>query len=109
MRDRFGVRPGCEAMPGALEPRTQRLEVVDLAVQDDRDRTVLVVDRLPAGDQIDDAEPPVPEPRHAARRHVFAVAVGSAVGERTRHRPERGDVDRPIRAKRHLPGDPTHD
>jgi hypothetical protein len=44
--DDFGVGVGGEAVAGRLEVAAQLLEVVDFAVEDDRDAAVLVVDRL---------------------------------------------------------------
>src|SRR5262245_16096275 len=83
MDDHFGVGPGLEAMP-ALDQRLTQLDmVVDLAVENRPDRAVLVGERLVAGLQIDDAEPPVPQSHRPA--HVIAVVVGAAMAQRGRH------------------------
>ena len=55
----------------AAELGAELAVVVDLAVEDDRDRAVLVVDRLVAGLEVDHPQPLDPE------RHV-AVAVDPA-------------------------------
>ncbi len=57
--------------------------VVDLAVEDDDDRTVLVVHRLLAAADVDDREPPVAKPH--ARLGVEAVAIRAAMADRRRH------------------------
>jgi hypothetical protein len=61
----------------------QRLEIVDLAVEDDADRAVLVEQRLVAGREIDDRKPPVAEAQ--PRRIMKAGAVGAAVSEAIGH------------------------
>ena len=69
-----------------VELRSHLGEVVDLAVEDDPDRAVLVAERLIAGRQIDDAEPPVAEADAGA--DVEAVRVGAAMRDRRGHRGE---------------------
>jgi hypothetical protein len=58
-------------------------EVVDLAVEDGADGAGLVVERLIAGGQIDDAEAPMAEPD--ARGEVIAGGVGAAMRDRVGH------------------------
>ena len=54
--------------PFASSSRAQLAVVVDLAVEDDPDRAVLVRERLLAGDEVGDREPAVAEPAAAPRR-----------------------------------------
>jgi hypothetical protein len=61
MHDHFRVAVRGEAVPSSLQRVTQLAVVVDLAVQDDDYGAVLVVDRLVAGIEIDDAQPLDPE------------------------------------------------
>ena len=62
MDDDLGVGMiGGEAVAGALELLAQLDVIVDLAVEDDGDGLVLVEDRLLAGGDVDDGEPPRPE------------------------------------------------
>ena len=68
--------------PG-LELGAQPLEVVDLAVEDDPDGAVLVVDRLVAAGEVDDREPAHPE-RGAVPREP-ALPVGPAMHDRGQH------------------------
>ena len=70
-------------MTRRFEIAAQLGEVVDLAVEDDPDRAVLVVNRLMAGRQIDDAQPPHPE-RHAFF-HPHALVVGAAMADDVAH------------------------
>jgi hypothetical protein len=40
----------------------QVLEIIDLAVEDDGDRLILVIDRLVAAGEVDDGKPAMAEP-----------------------------------------------
>jgi hypothetical protein len=62
MNDDLGVTVRREVVAAAHEILAQLTEVVDLAVEHDRDRAVLVVNRLVPGDEVDDAQPLDPEP-----------------------------------------------
>ena len=84
MDDDLGVGMiGGEAVAGALELLAQLDVIVDLAVEDDGDRLVLVEDRLLAGGDIDDGEPPRPE--RNARPLPEAGRVGPAMPQALRH------------------------
>src|SRR5262249_40159744 len=70
-------------MSECLELAPQRLEVVDLAVEDDPDGAVLVVDRLMPGGVIDDAQRP-----HADRDRLIqedALIVRASMPNRAAH------------------------
>jgi hypothetical protein len=75
----FGVGTGPEGVAGSLQSFCQVPIVVDLAVEDDSRRAVLVEDRLPAAAQVDDTEPPVAKPHPAL--HEIARVVGPAMSE----------------------------
>src|SRR5262245_12519284 len=76
MNDDLGVGPRSEAMSGSPELVSQVIEVVDLAVEDDPDRPVLVAHGLVAGRRaVDDAEPSVGKPD--ARRQPETAIVGT--------------------------------
>ena len=81
--DHLGVALGGEAMAAAQQVAPQLAEVVDLAVEDDDDRAVLVVDRLVAGLEVDDAQPLDAEPHLAL--HVQAARIRPAVLEGRAH------------------------
>ncbi|MCU0669812.1 MAG: hypothetical protein MUF70_10720 [Myxococcota bacterium] len=71
----FRVGVAAEAVALALERLAQVLEVVDLAVERDLDRAVLVAHRLPGGvREVDDRQTPVPE---ADARRVVEPDAGS--------------------------------
>ena len=76
MDDDFGVRVGAERVTAREQFGADLGEVVNLAVEDDLDRAVLVRERLIARGQIDDAQAPMAEadarrrgnsPRHQGR------------------------------------------
>src|SRR4051812_35799850 len=56
MGDGLGIALSREAVPGAFKLTAQLAVVVDLSVEDDGNRAVLVEDRLVAGGQIDHAQ-----------------------------------------------------
>ena len=87
MKRDLAVGPGLEAMPFRLQLRPDPLEVVELAVDDDVDGVVFVVERLIAGGEVDDAQPRVAETRTPVRRGPHCLGIGTAVheaGRRTR-------------------------
>ena len=65
--------------PRASSSRAQLAVVVDLAVEDDHDRAVLVEDRLVAGREVDDAQALDAEPD---RRHRHAIRASPGRGAR---------------------------
>src|SRR5262249_55493018 len=86
--DDLGIGCRVEAMAGSLELGSQFAKVVDFTVEDDPDRTILVVDRLVAGRQIDDAQAPHSEcdplidPRAFVVRATMADDVAHPAHER---------------------------
>ena len=83
MGDRLGIGGRVEGVAAGLELRPQLLEVVDLAVEHDPDRAVLVPDGLPPGLEVDD-----PEAAHAeadARAEVEAVLVRATMRDGRAH------------------------
>ncbi len=71
-------------MAARLELGADALEVVELAVDDDVERLVLVGDRLIAGGQVDDAQPRVPEARAPVRGRPRRLVVRAAMNETPR-------------------------
>src|SRR6185436_1924721 len=63
VNDDLGVALRREAVPLLFEALAQLLEVVDLAVLDGPDRSVLVAHRLMATGDVDDAQPAVAQDR----------------------------------------------
>ena len=93
VNDHFGIAAGAEHMAQRLQFGNQFLVVVDLAVVDDRDAAVFVVQRLLAGRQIDDRQPPVAEAH--PRLQMQSAFVGAAVELRLVHPIEEATVDFP--------------
>ena len=77
MDDGFCIRIGVERMPLLLEFTAQFFVVVDLAVENDLNRAVLVVDWLMARIEVDDTQPPHSEPNAGFKIESFIV--GTAV------------------------------
>jgi hypothetical protein len=71
-----------------LQLSTQFLKVVDFAVEDDLDRTVLIADRLIAAFQIDDRKTAVNETYTGFKQEAFGVrpAVGDGLSHRLQER-----------------------
>src|SRR5687767_4131988 len=70
MKDRLGIAVRREPMPALLERPAQLDVVVDLAVADENERSIFVVERLRAARDVDDAQ--------AAHRQSEVVACGLA-------------------------------
>ena len=82
--DDFGVGVRVETMALAFESRAQRLEVVDLTIEDHPDGSVFVVHGLMPTLDVNDAEAPHSE--HGFRTDVVSRIVRSAVHHRVAHR-----------------------
>ena len=80
----LAVRSSPEAMPLGLQAAADRLEVVELAVDDDVERLVFVGDRLIAGGQVDDAQPRVSEARTPVRGGPGCLVVRAPMNEAPR-------------------------
>jgi hypothetical protein len=78
-------------MTAAEQLPPQLLVVVDLAVLNDRHAVLLARDRLVAGLEVDDREPPSREADRAV--DVRPVRVGPAMDERRAHGGESAGVD----------------
>ena len=59
------------------------LEVVDLAVEDDADRAVLVEQRLLPGGEVDDREPPVRQARSLTKALSVKATLPAAISRNT--------------------------
>src|SRR5580658_8628286 len=90
MDDNLGITACAKDMTECRELGHQRLEIVDLAVVDDANRPVLIVDRLVAPSQVDDGEPAVAEPD--PRRIVETVAIGATMAENVGHTTEQAPI-----------------
>ena len=106
MHDDFGVAARVEDVPERLQLRDQLLVVVDLAVEDDDDRAVLVVERLLAGREVDDRQAAMTEPD--ARLEVHALAVRPAVRLRVVHALQQRAVEVAAAAGVEQSGDAAH-
>jgi hypothetical protein len=92
VQQHLGVAAGAEACALRLQLGAERLEVIDLAVEDDGQPPVLRPHRLGPAGQVDDRQPPMAE-RHA-RLQVRAFAVRTAMGDRVGHLAKQGRVER---------------
>ena len=92
VHDDLGVAAGGERMARADEPPAQLRVVVDLPVEHDRDRAVLVEDRLVSGLKVDHPQPLDPET--GAFAQVGAARVRTTVLEFCAHVLDQRRVDR---------------
>ncbi len=83
VQDHLRIALGGEGVAQREQLLAQRLVVVDLAVVGDDQRAVLVVDRLRAAAQVDDAQAAVPQGRMLV--DIAALAVGAAMRDDVRH------------------------
>src|SRR5687767_1853384 len=97
MNDHFGVAAGAEHKPQLGQLGNQFLIVIDLAVVYDDDRPILVIERLLAGSQIDDREPPMPEPN--AWRKMQSTLVRTAMMLRLVHSHQHVSLNRSPRVQ----------
>src|SRR5262249_49044509 len=83
VHDHFGIGVGIKAMASRLQPCSELGKVVYFTVEYGPDGPVLVVNRLPAGGEIDYAEPPHAQSDLAG--DVNALIVGPTVRDRAAH------------------------
>ena len=81
MQRDLAVRARAQPVPGLLELALDRLEIVELAVDDDPRALVFAGDRLIAGRQVDDAQPRMAEGDAPIGGDPVALAVGPAMVE----------------------------
>src|SRR5262249_23747073 len=84
VQDRFRIGIRSKPVPFRFKQRPERSMVVDLTVERNPARTVLVRHRLVAASAIDDCKPAMPE--HNARVLMEAFTVRPAVRDGVRHR-----------------------
>src|SRR4051812_18422036 len=93
-------------MPARLQFVAQLFVVVDLPVENDRNGAIFVEDRLIAGLEVDDAEPPHAESNLVAE--VKALGIRPAVPHRVAHSVDQRAVCVRAGALRRDPGYATH-
>ena len=77
MRNRLAIAVSLEAVPARRQPPAQLAIIVDFPVENQRDRTIFVIERLIAASDVDDLEPPH---RHAEIAvDEIAIAIRSAM------------------------------
>ena len=94
MQQDFGVGMGLQLVPGAHELVADRLEVVDLAVEDDPHLAVRRTHRLRPAFDIDDGEAAVAHHRPRAAR--APLPVGPPVPDRGVHAGEQRLIGQPV-------------
>src|SRR6266550_6638555 len=96
MRNEIYIRARLQPVPSTLEVRELLDVIIELAIADDGDRAVFVVDRLIATDEIDDGQT-----THAERGSIGVVptvTVGTAVRQPANRLPDTGSGDRSVDA-----------
>ena len=104
--DRLNVTGRAERIAGRRVLAAQRRRVVDLAVADHPHGSVGALERLIAGREVHDGEPPRAQTRPLVPHD--AVAVGSAMRERRRHGGKAVAVSQRRARERHRAVDPAH-
>jgi hypothetical protein len=107
MEDGLGVAVGSVRVAARFEPGAVVRVVVNLPVEDDVERAVLVLHRLVAARHVNDAQASVSEPRAAVNEQAHVVRP--AVREHVAHPFELGDAQalaRPLRQSDSV--NPTH-
>jgi hypothetical protein len=82
MDQALGVATGPEDMPAGEEPGSELGIVVDLAVEGDPDRSVLVAHRGRAAVNVDDRQPSVAQPGGTFEEKAVAVRPSMSQGRR---------------------------
>ncbi len=77
----LAVGPRAEDVTALLQPGSDLLEVVELAVGDETQRVILGGNRLIAGREIDDAQPRMAQADAAVPRHPHVLRVRPAVAQ----------------------------
>src|ERR1022692_1401672 len=92
MQQRFAVRPGLETMPLRREIALQLAVVVDLAVGNQPEGTVLVGERLMSAREIDNGQPPHPKRYRTVGVSTLIVraAMDGPLAHAAQHRGGRG-------------------
>ena len=104
MDENLRVALGAERVAALLQVGAKLSVVVDLAVQDDREAAVLVVDRLITGLEVDHAKPLDPE--HSLIGSMDSPRVRAPVNLTVAHSLDQ--TNRHRRLDRHLAGYPAH-
>jgi hypothetical protein len=107
VHDHLRVRARAEVMAAGRELRGELAVVVDLTVEDDPDRTVLVGQRLISGLEIDDTEPPHSEAQRTVE--MLAASVRAPMEKGLRHTAKRHPRRGLGRITRLKAEDPAHD
>src|SRR6185437_4138525 len=110
VQQHLGVAVARECVALLLELGAQLAEIVDLAVEGEREAGLLVVHRLRGADRVDDREAAMPEPRArslGSRDLGDAMAVRAAMLDRGEHALEDAAVER-ASGRDHRPCDSAH-
>ena len=91
MKNDFGVAMGAKDMALRLQFGAHFREIVDFAVEDDRQALILGQHRLRAAGQVDDRQAQMAQAH--ARRGPNAAAVGTAMRHRVQHRAHPRGID----------------
>src|SRR6185437_620070 len=106
MNDDLGIAMGTETMPLSRELGHEFAGIINLAIEGDGNRAVLVEQRLLPMRDIDDGEAPVAE--SDAGGDMKTAAVGAAMRDAVGHAAEERPVDRAPPPYVHDPGNPAH-
>src|SRR5271154_470066 len=83
MDDNFRIGPRFENVTLTQKKTAKLLVVVDLAIECDPDSAILVGQRLMARTQVDNGEPPMPQPH--IRSKVHSIIIRTAMADSIQH------------------------
>src|SRR5262249_26303794 len=106
MHDDFSVGFCAESVAARSQSIAQTLIVVNLAVENDPDRAVLIGKRLSAAAEVDDTEPSMPKTSGALR--INSESVRSAMADDGGHSLDDRALDSPLFVKKKLSANAAH-
>ena len=107
MNENFGIGMRIEAVPARFQLMPQLHVIEDLAIENDPDVAILVMDRLLAAGEVDDAQTGMGQSDATVKPD--AAAVGAAVMKPADHRRQFGMHRRPASGRCQDAGNAAHD
>jgi hypothetical protein len=107
MHDHFGVTAGVKDMTQGLQLRNELLVVVDLAIEDNHDRTIFIEQRLLPGSNVNNGKASMSKPNTGL--NMQATVIGPAMPLGVVHALQHGTVNFAAATDIDDAGNATHD